>query len=68
MNTKKIFITLGIVLGGITSAAQSFSSYTTTESKIWETGKAKLENKAAGTPLVEVSGEELGTVFLAINI
>ena len=65
MNTKKLFITLGVVLGGITSAAQSFSSYTTTESKTWETGKTKLENKATGTALVEVSGEELGTVFQA---
>ena len=44
--------------------AQTFTAVSSTEGNVWQQSKVKMGGKAAGTPVLELSGTEDGTPFM----
>ncbi|MBO5015663.1 MAG: hypothetical protein J6C92_07625, partial [Bacteroidaceae bacterium] len=57
---KNIFLTFGMWMTVSMVSAQTFTSYTTTESETWKTGKLPLKSSPVGKTVLEVNGEEQG--------
>ena len=53
---KKLFMFCMACLSLSVASAQTFTSYTTTESESWKAGKQSMKAKGDSTPLVVVSG------------
>lgn len=62
---KKLFMFCMACLSLSVASAQTFTSYTTTESESWKAGKQSMKAKGDSTPLVVVSGNEEGVIFRA---
>lgn len=54
-----------MMLIGTGCFAQKVTTYTTTETQEWKSGSGKLSAKAEGPTVIEVKGNETGTVFNA---
>jgi hypothetical protein len=61
----RILLAGSVLISTYTASSQSFITYTTTESDVWQKGKTSLKNKPIGDLMVEVDGTEQGTVFRA---
>lgn len=46
-------------------SAQNFTWFSSVEGNVWQESKIKLQNKAPNIPVLEVEGNESGTVFTA---
>lgn len=61
---RKATILLGIAVS-ISMTAQTFTHYTTTESKEWQSSKVSLSGKASEEPILVITGKEQGHEFKA---
>ena len=62
---KNIFLTFGMWMTVSIASAQTFTSYTTTESETWKTGKVSLKSSPVGKTVLEMNGDEQGVTFRA---
>ncbi|MBQ0044847.1 MAG: hypothetical protein KBT05_07485, partial [Bacteroidales bacterium] len=62
---KKSLIAASMMLIGTGCFAQKVTTYTTTETQEWKSGSSILSAKAEGPTVIEVKGDETGTVFNA---
>ena len=63
LSTVLIAVTLGTISNGMW--AQRVVKYTTTEESAWKQTKVSLSNKAEGTTIISLNGEEEGVPFHA---
>ena len=61
----RILLASSALISALAASSQSYTSYTTTETDMWQKGKISLKNKPVGDLLVEVDGTEQGTEFRA---
>ena len=62
---KNIFLTFGMWMTVSIASAQTFTSYTTTESETWKTGKVSLKSSPVGKTVLEMNGDEQEVTFRA---
>ena len=61
---KKAMMVLGLAVS-ISSVAQTFSHFTTTEGREWQQSSQKLSGKAAAEPVLTITGQAQGREFRA---
>ena len=65
MNMTKRILACCLLAYSLAVSAQTFRHFTTTEQKEWLGTSAKLQGKAAASPLLVVTGQEKGHEFKA---
>ncbi len=64
MNKKLSFVSIALMLFTF-SSAQNYGWISSTEGNVWQESKIKLQSSAKETPVLEIYGNEEGTVFTA---
>lgn len=63
MNKLLSISVVSALLATTAATAQRVNVVSSTESKVWQQSKTRLQTKAASTPALEINGNETGTTF-----